>query len=150
MREDLKYNSHMGLFNKLNTLSAIDRLAEEKIYEQVSQEIKLGKRSEGVWTKAMAKSEGDINKAESLYIELRVQSIKDELISNSQHNTNASRKTKDEGLDDLKQDAEKWLKQKKFEKDYRRPSGSVTTSAIVFCILGLIILLSFIYYEFIQ
>ena len=130
----------MGLFNKLNTLSAIDRLAEEKIYEQVSQEIKLGKRSEGVWTKAMAKSEGDINKAESLYLELRVQSIKDELISNSQYNKSSSKQAKAEGLDELIQDDEKLLQQKKFEKDFRKPSG-ISFGPIFFYLFGVMILL---------
>jgi len=69
----------MGIFDKFKTSTAIDRLSEERLYEQVAQELKAGKRSEGVWIKAMAKSGGDLNKAESMYIELRVQSLKDEL-----------------------------------------------------------------------
>jgi len=68
----------MGLFDKFKTSTAIDRLSEEKLYEQVAQELKAGKKREGVWVKAMAKSSGDLNKAESLYIELRVQTLKDE------------------------------------------------------------------------
>jgi hypothetical protein len=68
----------MGIFDKFKTSTAIDRLSEEKLYEQVAQELKAGKKREGIWVKAMAKSDGDLNKAESLYIELRVQAIKDE------------------------------------------------------------------------
>jgi len=68
----------MGLFDKFKTSTAIGRLSEEKLYEQVAQELKAGKKREGVWVKAMAKTGGDLNKAEALYIELRVQAIKDE------------------------------------------------------------------------
>jgi hypothetical protein len=68
----------MGIFDKFKTSTAIDRLSEEKLYEQVAQELKAGKKREGIWVKAMAKSDGDLNKAESMYIELRVQAIKDE------------------------------------------------------------------------
>ncbi len=68
----------MGIFDKFKTSTAIDRLSEEKLYEQVAQELKAGKKREGIWVKAMAKTGGDLNKAESMYIELRVQAIKDE------------------------------------------------------------------------
>ena len=68
----------MGIFDKFKTSTAIDRLSEEKLYEQVAQELKAGKKREGIWVKAMAKTGGDLNKAEALYIELRVQAIKDE------------------------------------------------------------------------
>lgn len=68
----------MGLFDKLKTTSAADRLIEEKLYEQVAQELKAGKKREGIWVKAMAKSGGELNKAEALYIDLRVQAIRDE------------------------------------------------------------------------
>jgi len=68
----------MGLFDKFKTSTAIDRLSEEKLYEQVAQELKAGKKREGIWVKAMAKTSGNLNKAEALYIELRVQAIKDE------------------------------------------------------------------------
>jgi hypothetical protein len=69
----------MGIFDKFKTSIAIDRLSEEKLYEQVGQELKAGKKREGIWVKAMAKSGGDLNKAESMYIDLRVQAFKDEV-----------------------------------------------------------------------
>ncbi len=68
----------MGIFDKFKTSTAIDRLSEERLYEQVAQELKAGKKRDGIWVKAMAKTGGDLNKAEALYIELRVQAIKDE------------------------------------------------------------------------
>ncbi len=69
----------MGIFDKFKTSTAYDRLSEERLYEQVAQELKAGKKREGIWVKAMAKSDGDLNKAESLYIDLRVQAFKDEV-----------------------------------------------------------------------
>ncbi len=66
----------MGFFN--NSEDASDRLLEDKLYEKVARELKADKRLEGVWTKARAKSNGDLDKAESLYIEFRIQTLKDE------------------------------------------------------------------------
>jgi len=82
----------MGLFDKFKTSTAIDRLSEEKLYEQVAQELKAGKKREGIWVKAMAKSGGDLNKAESMYIELRVQSIKDEYTIQEEVNSRTDNK----------------------------------------------------------
>jgi hypothetical protein len=95
----------MGIFDKFKTSTAIDRLSEERLYEQVAQELKAGKKREGIWVKAMAKSGGSLNKAEALYIEFRVQAIKDD-------NNLASVQSK------LKQKAAKQskLKQKAVEK----------------------------------
>ena len=48
-------------------------------YEKVSLDISKGERDEGVWTLAFAKSEGNNQKAEALYIELMVQRYKDQI-----------------------------------------------------------------------
>lgn len=55
------------------------RLHEEKLYEQVYEEVKQGIRRDGLWAKALAFSEGDEAKAKSLYLQLRVQSLTDEM-----------------------------------------------------------------------
>ncbi len=41
-------------------------------------ELSEGKRRNGLWAKALANSDGNEEKAKSLYIQYRVQSIKDE------------------------------------------------------------------------
>lgn len=69
----------MSLFDKRNKSSATDRLFEEKIYEEVLKEVEQGKRRDGLWAKAFANSDGNENKAKALYINYRVQSIKDEI-----------------------------------------------------------------------
>ena len=109
----------MGLFDKSKTSTAIDRLLEEKLYEQVGQELKAGKKREGIWIKAMAKTGGDLNKAEALYIELRVQAIQDEASL-----ATAQQKLKEE-LEEGKRgarkeeelDRQKKLSQKKYRED---------------------------------
>lgn len=58
--------------------SATKRLVEEKIYEKVVQELAQGHRRDGLWAKALAVSNGVDEKAKALYIQYRVQSIRDE------------------------------------------------------------------------
>jgi len=69
----------MSIFDKRNPQSVQDRLAEEQLYESVAQELANGVRREGLWVKAIAKSEGDSDKTKALYIQYRVQSIKDDM-----------------------------------------------------------------------
>ena len=57
---------------------AAARLAEEALYEQVAAEIAAGIRRDGLWAKAIVQSGGSEELARVAYIELRVQSLKDE------------------------------------------------------------------------
>lgn len=57
-----------------------DRLTEVQLYELVAKEIENNRQSKGLWAKAFADTEGDFEKAKALYIKLRVQMIKDELV----------------------------------------------------------------------
>lgn len=70
--------AYMSFWKKAKHASIENRLVEEKIYEQVFQELESGVRSDGLWIKAFQKGEGDEQKAKALYIEYRVQAIKDE------------------------------------------------------------------------
>ena len=55
-----------------------DRLSEIELYELVAEEIANNQQSKGLWAKAIADTEGELEKAKALYIKLRVQMIKDE------------------------------------------------------------------------
>jgi hypothetical protein len=55
-----------------------DRLTEIELYELVAEEIENNQQSKGLWTKALSESAGDMERAEALYIKLRVQMISDE------------------------------------------------------------------------
>ena len=73
----------MSIFAKAKTISAIDRLLEEQMFEAAVSEFKSGEIREGLMAKALTETEGDTKKAEALYLKLRVQSLKDE--ANVQH-----------------------------------------------------------------
>lgn len=66
------------MFNRLKG-SPESRLFEEQIYARVVEELAQGKRRDGLWARALAESEARAEKAKSLYIRYRVQSIKDEI-----------------------------------------------------------------------
>lgn len=67
------------LFEKFRRKSAAARLQEEQLYEQVIEELSKDEKRPGLWAKALADCDGSEQKAESLYIRYRVQSIKDEI-----------------------------------------------------------------------
>ena len=66
------------MFERFKARSAKLRLLEEKLYEDVVQELNQNIRRDGLWAKALASSDGSEEKAKSTYIRLRVQSMKDE------------------------------------------------------------------------
>lgn len=67
------------MFEKFRRKSAVARLQEEQLYEQVLHELSSGERRSGLWAKALANCDGSEEKAESLYIRYRVQSIRDDI-----------------------------------------------------------------------
>lgn len=68
----------MSFWKKAKQTAIVNRLVEEKIYEQVLREIESGLRRDGLWAKALQESRGNEQEAKALYIKFRVQSIKDE------------------------------------------------------------------------
>lgn len=54
-------------------------LNEDEIYEKIMIEIEEDKKVKSTWAKALAQSDGNKDKAESLYINLRVNQIKEEI-----------------------------------------------------------------------
>ena len=64
---------------KFRVNSAKARLSEEKLYALVVEELEQGYKRDGLWGKAMEESDGSLDKTKSIYIKLRVQSIKDEM-----------------------------------------------------------------------
>lgn len=66
------------MFKKFKRTSAVRRLLEEKLYEKVVLELSRGHRRDGLWAKAIANCNGQDEKAKALYIQYRVQSMRDE------------------------------------------------------------------------
>jgi hypothetical protein len=60
-------------------------VADSFIWDQVTEEVKSGKRVDSLWTRAFSESDGDSNKANARYIKLRFEQIKMESRSSSSH-----------------------------------------------------------------
>lgn len=69
------------MFNFIKKSVIANRVEEAILYECVLDELEDGYKVRGLWGKALAMSEGDENKATSLYMQYRVQNIKDFFIS---------------------------------------------------------------------
>ena len=74
------------MFEKYRRKSASARLVEEQLYEQVVVELSNGQKRTGLWAKALANCDGVEERAKSLYIQYRVQSIKDEILTEPSSN----------------------------------------------------------------
>ena len=71
----------MGLFDKVKKTTIESRRYEEKLYEVALEEVEAGERRKGLYSKALAKADGDTEKADGIYLKLRVQSIMDDIES---------------------------------------------------------------------
>ena len=109
----------MGIFKNFKHNSAVDRLNEERIYEIVINEIKSGKRREGIWGQALEKANGDLKKTEANYIKLRVQSLKDEF--EIQRNKERDRQLKKDEIAKLTKE----IKKKNQNKPFKKPSNGL-------------------------
>ena len=68
-----------GFLGYLRGRKAATRIPDEVYYEQAADEIRKGQILKGLWAKAWSEAEGNENKAQALYIKLRVAAMKDEV-----------------------------------------------------------------------
>ena len=71
----------MGLFDKVKQTTIESRRYEEKLYEVALEEVEAGEVRKGLYAKALSKADGDKEKADGIYLKLRVQSIMDDIES---------------------------------------------------------------------
>jgi len=71
----------MGLFDKVKKTTIESRRYEEKLYEVALEEVEAGEVRKGLYAKAVAKADGDKEKADGIYLKLRVQAIMDDIES---------------------------------------------------------------------
>jgi len=83
------------VFNKFKINRSINRVIEDKYYEQVALEMSEGDINIGTWTRAKSNAEGDERKTEALYIKYRVQSLHDEIHAISTLNKELDKKNKE-------------------------------------------------------
>ncbi|MGY0196214.1 hypothetical protein ACWA7J_14215 [Leptothrix sp. BB-4] len=68
----------MGIFDFNKAKAAESRLSDEALYADALREIENGLRRDGLWARALSDCKMDQVKAAARYIELRVQSMRDE------------------------------------------------------------------------
>jgi len=71
----------MGIFDKVKKTTIESRRYEEKLYEVALEEVEAGEVRKGLYAKAVAKADGDKEKADGIYLKLRVQAIMDDIES---------------------------------------------------------------------
>jgi hypothetical protein len=71
----------MGIFDKVKKTTIESRRYEERLYEVALEEVEAGEVRKGLYSKAVAKADGDKEKADGIYLKLRVQSIMDDIES---------------------------------------------------------------------
>ncbi len=112
---------------------ARQRAHKERLYDQVAEELSDGKQRAGIWAKALADSEGNLGKANGLYIKYRVQNLEDEYLLNTIKEQEKSERLKQ--LQISKQREEKIKKDAYYEK--------LTSIAIVVLVVSLILFIAF-------
>gem|GEM_PF-6397371 len=65
------------MFESFKTKRSVERIIDEKFYEEVALEIDSGVIKPGLWAKATANSDGKETKIKALYIQYRVQALVD-------------------------------------------------------------------------
>jgi Flp pilus assembly protein TadB len=73
---------------------------DEKYYQTVAEELRANRINDALWTKAIAKSQGDENKTKAMYIQLRVEQLVQE-----EKRSKLARTEPGEGREDESEDA---------------------------------------------
>ncbi len=69
----------MSFAEKTKRTVAVEQLIERNTSEKLLEEIELCARRKKIWARAIQKSRGNEKKATTLYLEYRIQAIKDEV-----------------------------------------------------------------------
>lgn len=94
----------MSILNKFANIILGSQEIDDIIYEEISTELNSGIKHGGLWVKAIENSNGDNEKAKSLYIKYRVRSIKDAIKADRAEQIN---------YENLLKEQEKLLKEQK-------------------------------------
>lgn len=89
--------------------------AELKLYEKVAKDIENNDINNGVWTKAFAKSNGDVAKQKSIYIELMVELYEDRLRAEEELEVILASAANKEKAEKQEQEAQQQARQKEAE-----------------------------------
>lgn len=104
---------------------------EEDLYEAIVSELQRGYKRDGFWAKAIANGNGNEDKAKSLYIKYRIQSIIDEnniteILAKEENSRKESKVKSDNMAKEAEQKAKVVAEKKRIEqlkKNLRRTGG---------------------------
>jgi hypothetical protein len=89
--------------------------AELRLYEKVAKDIENNDINNGVWTKAFAKSNGDVAKQKSIYIELMVELYEDRLRAEEELEVILASAANKDKADHQEQEAQQQARQREAE-----------------------------------
>ena len=89
--------------------------AELRLYEKVAKDIENNDINNGVWTKAFAKSNGDVAKQKSIYIELMVELYEDRLRAEEELEVILASAANKDKADQQEQEAQQQARQREAE-----------------------------------
>ena len=108
-----------NFFQKQNSKQKLEALEKENsYYQKVAQDLNMGDRDEGMWSKAYSRSKGNHKETESIYIKLMVEKI---IIEEQLKETEEEEKKKEEGkLEKEREEKERLEEEDRLQKERER------------------------------
>ena len=102
--------------NNKQKLEALEK--ENSYYQKVAEDLNMGDRDEGMWSKAFSRSKGDHKETESIYIKLMVEKI---VIEEQLKEVEKEKKKKvEERLEKEREVKERWEEEARLQKERKR------------------------------
>lgn len=102
--------------NNKQKLEALEK--ENSYYQKVAEDLNMGDRDEGMWSKAFSRSKGDHKETESIYIKLMVEKI---VIEEQLKEVEKEKKKKEEErLEKERKVKERWEEEARLQKERQR------------------------------
>jgi len=102
--------------NNKQKIEAIEK--ENSYYQKVAEDLNMGDRDEGMWSKAFSRSKGDHKEAESIYIKLMVEKIVIE--EKLKEEEKEKKKKEEERLEKEREEKERWEEAARLQKERQR------------------------------
>jgi len=119
------------LFLKSDLEKAKERKIEEYYYNIVAKELEQNRKHNPTWVKAIAKSKGDAKKANSFYIDYRIQSLKDDAVLQEEENSQKEAKR----ILDEERKRKKYLELEKERGKYEQSKPNPYVAFLLFSLL---------------
>ena len=122
--------------NNQQKLQALEK--ENAYYQKVAEDLSMGEKDEGMWSKAFSKSKGDHKETESIYIKLMVEKIIIE--ERLKEEAEEKKKKEEEKIDKERYEKERYERERLQKKrEVRNGSGEIISAAILSIIVSLLV-----------